>query len=172
MEVAMSVPKMLRERVLNSQGSEALVCSSIAQVARKPEYAVEEAFEILVMALHSDVRVHVHLAAMEGIADVVARTRHANTLAMQMARLLTTRNGKNARILSQLIATRNAPQLLRLKALDLFSTYSEADIGSVIVGQIEDLLRAQANASASTDCCGRTRARSARTRCSGREGKS
>lgn len=137
----MAVPKLLIDRVRNHGAAEALVCTAIAQLARKPEYPAEEAFEILIQAFAGDPRAAVEQAILDGVIDVLSRAHHADTLARQLDSLRAFRGDRFARLLAHVLASRQVPRGVRLAAIAALATHDERDLSDGAISAIEAQLR-------------------------------
>jgi hypothetical protein len=140
----MTVPRMLRDRILNPQGSEPIVCGSIAQLARKPEYDADEAFEILALAFGAETRDQVLLAVADGLIDIMTRARSPETLVTRMRRMVSPRSERNAWLLARIVAAREAPRAARLAALELLAAYPDFELSGESLDEIEALLAQRA----------------------------
>jgi hypothetical protein len=139
----MAVPKLLLDRVLNPNAAEPLVCMSIEQLSRKPEYPAEEAFEILVQAFASDPRAAVAQAILDGVVDVLSRAPHADTLARQLDSLRAFKGDRFAKLLAHVLACSQVPRAARLAAVIALAAHDERDLSDEVVSAIETLLRAR-----------------------------
>jgi hypothetical protein len=137
----MAVPKMLLDRVLNPNAAEPLVCTSIEQLSRKPEYPAEEAFEILVQAFVADPRAAVELAILDGVIDVLIRAPHADTLARQLDSLRAFKGDRFAKLLAHVLACSQVSRAARIAAVIALASHDERDLSDEVVSAIETLLR-------------------------------
>lgn len=137
----MAIPKMLLARVLNPDAPEALVCSSIAQLSRKPEYPAEEAFEILIQAFAGDPREAVEQAVLDGIVDILTRAFHADTLARQIDGLRAFQGMRFARLLVRVLESRQVPRAARSAAVAALAAHDETDLPEDLLAAIEVQLR-------------------------------
>ena len=137
----MAVPRMLLARVLNPDAPEALVCISIAQLARKPEHPAEEAFEILIQAYAGDPREAVDQAVCDGVLDVLIRAPHTDPLARQLDSLRAFRGDRFARLLAFVVASRQVPTTARQAAVAALATHDESDLSGEMMAAIEATLR-------------------------------
>ncbi len=139
----MAVPKLLLDRVLNPNAAEPLVCMSIEQLSRKPEYPAEEAFEILVQAFVADPRAAVEQAILDGVSDVLRRALHADTLARQLDSLRAFKGDRFAKLLARVLADRQVPRAARVAAVSALAAHDETDLSEGVVSDLEAMLRAR-----------------------------
>ena len=139
----MAVPKLLADRVLNPNAAEPLVCMSIVQLSRKPEYPAEEAFEILIQAFVGDPRMAVEQEILDGIVDVLSRTVHADTLARQLDSLQAFKGDRFAKLLAHVLVCSQVPRTARIAAVTALAAHDETDLSEGVVSDIEALLRAR-----------------------------